>query len=283
MGVLSLLASASLLGMARGSISTIVGGMCYVPSFATMVEDGVCSIGDESCQSDLNLIQTKAQTRAGGLAYEEEDSAARMLDKDDLFEGCLVKSHHVEEAPPIALVQETVVESIDEVACDGTWLYDFSGTNAEQTCCPKSAGQKCSGCAKFAGGECAKLKGGVYTRTIGGASVAQTCLDTPKWLDADNNPCTATYSNNNCNDILTDGFSSNQACCACGDETQGFGGTTIATEFEYIIPTVEVGGSVVGFPSPQTASTYTIDAGCELEKYQLALDGNTGRITGTVR
>ena len=246
----------------------------------------VCPVDDPKCVEDPHLIQTGSRlskTHVDVVRTPPKPSESlKRIDSEDLFEACQAKPA---PSAPIALIEEeeqTAPANADQTACNGTTLYDYSIQQVATTCCPVSAGQACSGCAKWANGQCAKKRGGFVERAIGSSTITQACIDVSKWLDAGGIPCSPDYNTANCSDYVLDSFSSNTACCVCGDATKGWGGTTIGAGFEYVLETVAVGESVFGYPSPQTASFYTVDAGCDLAKYGMHLDGQTGQLSGTV-
>ena len=89
-------------------------------------------------------------------------------------------------------------------------------------------------------------------------------MDTTGWTDASGKTCAQAI----CGDTVFKGLSSKQACCQCG------GGHRAATPFTYYVaPTVLYATSITGFPVPRTASHYTINEGCKLVEYGLAIDG----------
>ena len=69
------------------------------------------------------------------------------------------------------------------------------------------------------------------------------------------------------------GLSPNEACCKCG------GGQRRATPFTYYVEGLVVGQeTVVGHPVPRTAARYSVDKDCELSKYGLTINSETGAL-----
>ena len=78
-----------------------------------------------------------------------------------------------------------------------------------------------------------------------------------------------------CNDDIWQGLSSNRACCVCG------GGHRSAHPWRYWVGPQAVGGTteIDVHPMPRTANRYLVDQKCDLARYGLKLDGQTGAIT----
>ena len=71
----------------------------------------------------------------------------------------------------------------------------------------------------------------------------------------------------------TAGLSPNEACCKCG------GGQRRATPFTYYVEGLVVAQeTVVGHPVPRTAARYFVDKDCELSKYGLTINSETGAL-----
>ena len=171
-------------------------------------------------------------------------------------------------------------------------LYEFRN-GVHKTCCPidyvniKSK-NLCAGCQSFSGNTCQRCLGGFQRNPD---NTCTRCSNVNTFLDKDGNSC-ATYvekgwcANGDVNPVadvraryVYKQLSAADACCACG------GGIISATPFSYKIAETAgmglVGAPFSAKPVPRTANSYFASEGCELDRYGLTLDGNTGVISGT--
>eukprot|EP00466_Bigelowiella_natans_P006874 jgi/Bigna1/69920/fgenesh1_pg.10_\ len=171
-------------------------------------------------------------------------------------------------------------------------IFSFVGKKVHQTCCPNEFDKEesslaCSGCEEYGNGGCNKCFGGyqmIDQRCI-------KCKNDRRFLDKDGHSC-ATYAlrgwcyggrpapgKESLADYKYKGLSPAEACCACG------GGLHSGTPFEYYMERTNgmglVGSEFKAVPVPRTAKSYILSKDCELAKFNLTMDGNTGVISGT--
>lgn len=171
-------------------------------------------------------------------------------------------------------------------------LYSFTGSKIRQSCCPLDHNSvndtlQCSGCASSKRGSCQTCLGG-FTRM---GSECVRCSNVHHFADEEGRSCAyyasmgwclegqPTPGNENRVNQKYQHLSAAEACCACG------GGKHSGTPFEYLITRKNgiglAGETFLAKPYPRTANRYVLGAGCELAKFGLTFDGNTGVISGT--